>query len=255
MSIVTTSSWLSKAPLVIAHRGASAFAPENTLAAFRLAADMGADAVELDAKLTADGRVVIHHDLTLERTTDGEGKIGEKTLTDLKRLDAGSFKGSEYEGERIPTLDEVFDVIGDRLLINVELTNYSSMLDQLVPTVLKLIRNYQLERSVLLSSFNPIALFQVRRMAADIRTGLLLQPGMPTLLQSLLKALVPHQDLHPYESKVDEVLVRTQHEAGRRVNVWTVNKRNRMEELIRLGVDGIITNDPRAALGIVEKFR
>ncbi|MFN2146831.1 MAG: glycerophosphodiester phosphodiesterase, partial [Anaerolineales bacterium] len=124
-------SWTSQAPLVIAHRGASAFAPENTLSAFTLAVKQGADAIELDAKLTADGRVVVYHDLTLDRTTSGKGKLAEKSLAELKRLDAGSFMGQEFRGERIPTLDEVFETVGDTLLINVELTNYGSVLDRL----------------------------------------------------------------------------------------------------------------------------
>ena len=253
MNHVNSLSWTSQAPLVIAHRGASAFAPENTLSAFTLAVKQGADAIELDAKLTADGRVVVYHDLTLDRTTSGKGKLAEKSLAELKRLDAGSFMGQEFRGERIPTLDEVFETVGDTLLINVELTNYGSVLDRLVPTVVEMIQRYKLEESVLLSSFSPLALLQVRHSAPNFRTGLLLQPGSPGFLRALLAIFVPHQDLHPHESMVDEDLILAQHAAGRRVNAWTVDDRQRIEELIRLGVDGIITNDPAAARDVVTK--
>ena len=106
---------------------------------------------------------------------------------------------------------------------------------------------------MLLSSFSPLALLQVRHYAPNFRTGLLLQPGSPGFLRALLAIFVPHQDLHPHESMVDEDLILAQHAAGRRVNAWTVDDRQRIEELIRLGVDGIITNDPAAARDVVTK--
>jgi len=122
-------------PAVIGHRGASAAAPENTLAAFNLAVLLGADAVELDAKLSKDDVPVVMHDPTVDRTTDGRGRVADLTLADLKKLDAGSWKDAKYTGERAPTLAEVFEAVGSRLWINVELTNYTTRGDGLEAAV------------------------------------------------------------------------------------------------------------------------
>ena len=119
-------NWDSSAPLVIAHRGASMYAPENTLAAFELAIEMGADAIELDTMLTADGIPIVIHDHSLDRTTDGIGSVSSKTVAELKLLDAGSAFDIRFAGERIPTLEEVFSAVGKKIMINVELKNYVS---------------------------------------------------------------------------------------------------------------------------------
>src|SRR3990170_7761080 len=127
-------------PLIFAHRGASAYAPENTLAAFRLALDQGADGIELDAKLSADGEIVVIHDQTVDRTTPRKGRVDQLTLSELRKLDAGSWKGDVFSGEKIPALAEVFSAVGGKLKINVELTNYSSPQDGLANKVLALVR-------------------------------------------------------------------------------------------------------------------
>lgn len=236
---------------MIAHRGASAFAPENTLAAFTRAEEIGAHGIELDAKLTADGFVVVHHDLTLDRTTNGEGLLRKKTLTELKQLDAGSHFDPSFMGERIPTLEEVVTSVGPKLLINVELTNYGSMYDRLVPVVAKLIRHYRLEPRVLLSSFSPIALLQAKYICPDVRSGLLIQSGSHWLLRKFMEVVIPHDDLHPPDEMVDGELLRNQHDHGRHVRVWTVNKPGRVAELAALGVDAIISNDPEMVLDVL----
>ena len=122
-------------PMVSAHRGACKYAPENTIASFDLAVEQGADAIELDAKLSADGKVMVIHDQTVDRTTNGKGKVNQLTHQELKQLDAGSFFDPRFSGERIPTLDEVFESVGRKIFINVELTNYASRHDELVPLV------------------------------------------------------------------------------------------------------------------------
>src|SRR5512136_1224893 len=116
------SDWLipHDRPLNIGHRGASAAAPQNTLAAFRKAMELGADGVELDVQLSADGAVVVIHDFTVDKATDGTGRVAAKTLAELKALDAGSRFSPQFAGERIPTLAEVFEAIDGKLLVNVE---------------------------------------------------------------------------------------------------------------------------------------
>src|SRR5512140_263558 len=125
-------------PVVFAHRGASAHAPENTLASFDLAFAQGADAIELDAQLTADGEIVVFHDATLDRATDGTGRLSQKTLAELRALDAGSSFSPKHRGEKIPLLEEVFDAVGKKLFINVELKNYHAPRNDLVPRVCEL---------------------------------------------------------------------------------------------------------------------
>jgi len=120
---MVTSDWLvpRDKPLNVGHRGAMASAPQNTLAAFRKAIEFGADGVELDVHLSKDGAVVVMHDFFVDRATDGTGRVAQKTLAELKALDAGIKFSPQFAGERVPTLSEVFDVLEGKLLVNVEL--------------------------------------------------------------------------------------------------------------------------------------
>jgi glycerophosphoryl diester phosphodiesterase len=149
-------------PVVFAHSGACALAPENTISSFELAVAHGADAVELDAKLSKDGQVMVIHDPTLERTTNGKGKVNEFTLKELKKFVAGSNFGVGFSGERIPTLEEVFEHVGKKLLVNVELTNYKSPQDDLIPRVVELVKKHNMQQRVLFSSFLPKNLINIR---------------------------------------------------------------------------------------------
>ena len=139
-------------PIIFAHRGASTYAPENTLASFRLALSQGADAVELDVRLSADGQVVVMHDPIVDRTTNGHGRVAQLTLTELRSLDAGSFFSEKYRGEKIPLLEEVFEAVGRKMFINVELKNSAATCDQLIEKVCALVKNRAWKRE---SSFHP----------------------------------------------------------------------------------------------------
>ena len=143
--------------LIIGHRGASADAPENTLAAFRRAAENGADGIELDVRLSGDGDVVVIHDATVDRTTNGQGSVASMTVAELQALDAGS-------GEYIPTLDEVFALFGDSFLYNVELKGSGARDRGLEAAVAELITTHNLERQVVVSSFNQFSLRRARRL-------------------------------------------------------------------------------------------
>ncbi|MBA4379077.1 MAG: hypothetical protein C0393_00030 [Anaerolinea sp.] len=206
-------------PIIFAHRGSSVHAPENTLAAFELALEQGADAIELDAKLSADGQVIVIHDQTVDRTTDGSGKITQMTLPALRELDAGSFFSEGFRGERIPTLDEVFETLGKRILINVELTNYATPFDALVPKVVELVRKHDLEKRVLFSSFFPHNLSRARRLMPGAPRGLLAWAGWKGVWSRTSGRRGPYQALHPYFTSVNERLVQRVHAAGRRVHV------------------------------------
>ena len=214
---------LSK-PILFAHRGASAHAPENTLAAFKLAENSGAVAVELDAKLSADGVVMVIHDPTLPRTTGAAGWVNQCSYEELRRLDAGSFFSASFQGERIPTLEEVFDLLGDRVLINVELTNYTSPRDSLVEKVAALVKKHHLQETVIFSSFSPFNLLKARRLLPDVPGGLLATEGFSGgwARSCMARCLFPRL-IHPYFEDTSAAYIRNQHKHQRRVNVLTVN--------------------------------
>lgn len=243
----SASEWWARRPLVIAHRGAARRAPENTLASFRLAADLGADAVELDARLTADGEVVVLHDKLLDRTTNGSGPVSQRTRHEVQALDAGAMFSPDFAGERIPTLDQVFEAVGGRLLINVELKNYDSAFDRLVATVASCVRAHGLQRRVLLSCFSPISLWTAHLVAPEIPRALLLYAGQPRWMRAVFPRIAFCQAHHPQDSMTDMRLLESLRRGGRRVNVWTVNSQGRMRELLAFGCDGLITDVPEVA--------
>lgn len=242
-------------PTVFAHRGSSAHAPENTLAAFELAITQGAPAIELDAKLCADGHVVVIHDQSVDRTTSGAGLVRQMPLAALKELDAGSFFSLAFKGEKIPTLEEVFAVIGRRTFINVEITNYTAPWDDLPDRIVSLVKKFNLADYILFSSFNPIALLRARRLLPQVPAGLLAVQGSGgAWARGWLGRHFPCQALHPEIHDVTPELVHRTHNFGRRVHVYTVNQAEEMARLFNLGVDGIFTDDPPLALQVLSSF-
>jgi glycerophosphoryl diester phosphodiesterase len=233
-------------PLVIAHRGSSAHTPENTLAAFQLAAEQGADAIELDVDLTRDGHAIVLHDATLDRTTDGSGAVHELTLEEIRRLDAGMWKSAAFKGERVPLLAEVFAAVGQRVLINVEVKSMSLRSNGVEAKVAALVQQHDLFERVIVSSFNPFALRRIKQIEPRLACGLLYAPDLPIVLrQAWLAPLIPHLDArHPHHSQVKASVVEQWHARGQRVNVWTVNDAATLHAMVLAGVDGIIGDDP-----------
>jgi glycerophosphoryl diester phosphodiesterase len=240
-------SWNNDAPKVVAHRGASFVAPENTMAAFRLAKELEADGIEFDVKLSQDGVPVIHHDMTLERTTNGRGRLKDWTWNDLKELDAGSYFSKRYVGERIPKLSQVLDEFGDSLLLNIELTNYNALYDNLPEVALQCVKEKGLSDTILFSSFNPFALRAIRRRDRNMRLGLLLDPHMPRLARWLVLKLSTYDDIHPHHTQVNFFLDQLGVNHAGFLNVWTVNQFMQIKELVSSGVGGIITDDVETA--------
>jgi glycerophosphoryl diester phosphodiesterase len=241
-----------KKPTIFAHRGASAYAPENTLAAFKLAFDQGADAIELDAKLTADGHVVVMHDDTVNRTTDGSGSVKSLSLADLRSLDAGSKFPPLFKSEKVPSLEQVFELLGRKIIINVELTNYTSPKDDLADKVVALVKKFNLEESVILSSFNLIALIQVRKLLPNVALGFLIYIGLAeTALRTRLIRFGPMLALHACYKDVSPYLVQSSHRSKSRIDVYTVNHPTEIKQLFKAGVDGIFTDDPQLARKIL----
>ncbi len=241
-------------PLIVAHRGDSANAPENTLASFRLALANGADGIELDVMFSADQKLVVIHDDTLDRTTKGHGLVGATPTDAISELDAGSRFGEKFKGEPVPLLDEVFAEFGGKFLINVELKNYKTPKDQLPDFVVALIKKHGLSESVMLSSFNGRNLPRAKTLAPEIRTGLLTLPGILGLpMRGVLGRRYAADDLHPFYRDVSARLVQSRHNLGQRVNVWTVDEPEDLRRMQSFGVDMIICNDPSHARRILER--
>ena len=237
----------------IAHRGASAVAPANTLAAFEKAVELGADGIEFDVHLSADGVPVVIHDFSVDSTTDGSGRVAEMTIVQLAQLDVGSYFDPAFAGERIPTLEAVLEAMGGRLLLNIELKSTSLRDKGLEQTVIAQIERHGLGTSVLFSSFNPFSLRRAKRIAPHIAVGLLYGPDLPLpLRRAWLAPLVPHEARHPEHTMVDAHYMAWARRRGYRVNTWTVDDPDEMHRLIGLGVDGIITNVPDVLRSILE---
>jgi glycerophosphoryl diester phosphodiesterase len=238
-------------PVIFAHRGASAHAPENTLAAFELALAQQADAIELDVKLTADGHVIVLHDATVDRTTGSQGRVRDLSLAQLRSLDAGSFYSAKYRGEKIPTLEEVFETLGKRTFINVELTNYNTPRDHLVETVCMLVKKFGLQKSVMFSSFFASNLSKARAYLPGVPRGLLVFPGLfGAWARSFGFAFGRYHALHPNLKDVTPQQVQRVHRLKRRIHVWTVNAAEDMRRVFGWGVDAIFTDNPQLAVQV-----
>jgi glycerophosphoryl diester phosphodiesterase len=181
----------------------------------------------------------------VDATTNGSGRVSEMTLAELEKLDAGSPHDPAFAGERIPTLDDVLEAIGNRLLLNVELKS-TSLCDQgLERATIARIKRRKLDDVVILSSFNPLSLRRAKRIAPHIALGLLYAPNMPLPLRRAWFAfLAPCQAHHPEHSLVDGDYVAWARRHGYQINTWTVDNPDEMQRLINLGVDSIITNAP-----------
>ncbi|EGD52516.1 glycerophosphoryl diester phosphodiesterase [Thermoanaerobacter ethanolicus JW 200] len=239
-------------PLVIAHRGDSRNAPENTLASFKRALEMGADGIELDVQLTKDGQLVVIHDERVDRTTDGIGFVKDFTLKELKRLDAGIKFDKKFAGERIPTLYEVFELIGHKnFIINIEIKSGVVLYPGIEEKLIKAIEDYDFEDRVVISSFNHYSLRDVKRMAPEFKIGLLYQCGLvePWHMAIRMKAY----SLHPFYFNIIPELVEGCKKNNIKLFPWTVDRKEDMEMMIKAGVDAIITDDPQTLINLLEK--
>jgi glycerophosphoryl diester phosphodiesterase len=237
---------------VIAHRGFSGAAPENTLAAFREAIRAGADRVELDVLLTLDGVPVVIHDPDLDRTTDGRGPVRQRTLAELRALDAGRWFDPRFAGERIPTLEEALELCRGKVAVNVEIKGEAvapgapEEEEGVEARVVESLRRLGPGADAVVSSFEPLALRRVRRMAPELARESLFDPerqgGMGPVQ---VCAEVAARAFNCSREEVSPRWIDEAHRAGLKLNVYTVDDPREMEALIALGVDGIFTNQPR----------
>ena len=235
-------------PLVIAHRGASAYRPENTLGAYALAVEQQADMIEIDLHLTRDGCIVIAHDADLEHF-GAEGQIADQTLAEMKQLNAGHSRG---EVARVPTLDEVLDEFGQVIPFNLEIkASRNGDYPGLEAATLAALEARGLNESILFSSFEDSVLGRIRAAAPGARIAVLVDPRAPAgMLERAEK--MGAEAINPYFLLVNEKMIEEAHAAGMGVYPYTVDDVEHMKRLIDLGVDGLFTNRPdqmRALVG------
>lgn len=230
-------------PLVIAHRGASGTRPENTLAAFRHALALGADMIELDVQLTRDGEVVVIHDTSLDRTTDGQGPVAARSLAELQRLDAGTWFGSTCRGERVPTLAQVLADIP--LPVNVELKPAGE--DGLEARALTVVGAAGAMGRVVFSSFEEDALVRLREKSGDATIAVLWESEMISLAHERMER-VAATALHLRKDAATPRTLASLGSLGIVVRVWTVNDQAEMDRLAAAGVGGVFTDFPERFL-------
>jgi glycerophosphoryl diester phosphodiesterase len=228
---------MSKRPRIVAHRGYSAKYPENTLAAFQAAVDLGVDAVELDVRRTKDGEIVVLHDAMLDRTTDGSGPLAAYTWEELQMFSAGEWFDATFRAERIPRLADVFPILRDRaeLLIEIKETGIED-------AVVRLIWAHGALGSVSCGSFDRGSILAVRKLDPAIPVCLIAVSCESKDVPALVKAGIRGVNLeyHHLSPELLEVL----HDAKLAVNAWTVDAAADLGRLAAMGVDAITTNDP-----------
>lgn len=229
-------------PMIIGHRGAAGEAPENTLASFRLALEQGVHGIELDVHLSADGRLIVCHDPTLDRTTDGSGWIGRMNAADIRQYDAGSYFAVRFRGEKVPLLDEVFDLVPPGILINVEVKHsYDGRLEK---ALLSFLRERERLEQVVVSSFDHKCLYRMKQEEKGLRIGLLYAANLINHANYALMLGVGVHSLHPHHRLLEEEDVAKANSRGLATFPYTANDPDELHRLIRCGVTGIITDYP-----------
>ncbi|WP_434382750.1 glycerophosphodiester phosphodiesterase [Melittangium boletus] len=231
--------------LLLAHRGASAHAPENTLAAFQEAVAQGADGVELDAMVCGSGEVVVCHDDFLDRLAGEPWEVRRTSWERLRRADVGTRLG--FAPARIPLLADVLDALPTHFLVNIELKcdHFEDL--GLARKVARLVEERDMADRVVISSFNPLCLFRMAAAAPTLRRGFLIDPDKGWGLQAhAVTPLVSSHSVHPYHAQCTPERVEGWRERGLRVAVWTVDDAQRARALREMGVSYLITNTPRA---------
>lgn len=244
---------------VIAHRGASAYCPENTLPSFEAAVELGADMVELDVRLSRDGEVIVFHDATLERCTNGRGRTADHSLKELKRLDAGSWFDRRFAGTRIPTLEEVLALCRGSIGVNIEIKKEAAadgVDGGIEERCLEIVNRGCRAERVMFSSFEPQVLRRLRQASRDIPVAVLYDKtmygsGMPSEITARYKADAFNCD----RSELDGAWLADLHGHGIPVHVYTVDDEKEMNRFIRAGVDGIFTNRPDVLRKLVDSRR
>lgn len=228
--------------LVIGHRGALGYAPENTMASFQKGLETGVDLIELDIHMTRDGELVVMHDANVERTTDGHGRIKDKTLAEVKKLDAGVHFDARFRGERVPTLEEVLAWAKGRIPLAIEIKGDPLPAPGIEAKMIDLVRAYGMLGDVMAISFHHPVVRRVKELEPAMATGVLYSACLADPVGAARAALA--DSLRPYWMYWTADQVRAVHEAGLTASTWNADDEDLMEYLVGLGVDSIGSNYP-----------
>jgi glycerophosphoryl diester phosphodiesterase len=237
---------------VIGHRGAAGYAPENTLASVQKAMDLGVDRIEIDIHQTKDSVVVLMHDDSVDRTTDGSGKVADLSYKEISSLDAGSSFNPSYKGEKVPTLEELIQLINGKQELIIEFKNGNEKYPGIEENVLALIDKYDAEKWCIIHSFNTEVLERIHQKAPQIRLHKLFILEFrfsPFYLDQGISIFNPEDYPYIEEYSLNEYfgnthIIRKLQSMGKKVNIWTLNDPERIEAYKSMGVDGIISNYP-----------
>ncbi|NOX66220.1 MAG: glycerophosphodiester phosphodiesterase [Chlorobi bacterium] len=245
---------------IIAHRGGSKLAPENTLAAYKNAIKLGVDMIEIDVHLSKDGKIIVIHDEKIDRTTNGKGTVKDMTLAEIRKYDAGGWFDEKFKGEKIPTLDEVMETLNGKVKLLIEIKDGDELYPGLEKKVVETIHKYNAVDWVIVQSFNENSVLRVRKMDPSITTFYLLGRNFGDFYSNVAKevnagdAVIKKYDgIAPHYSMLDSEKVKIFHKAGFKVFTWTVDKPEDMKKIINMNVDGIITNSPDKLKEILNK--
>jgi len=247
-------------PLIEAHRGNSINAPENTMAAIRQALEIKVDRIEIDLECSKDGVPVIIHDSLIDRTTDGKGRVSDYTFNELRKLDAGSWKSSDFKGEKIPHLQEVLDLCKGKIMLNIDLKNPSA-----VPAMIKALKESDMENEVVITGRIPECTKEIRDSGMNLTMfyepthavedflskGMYIQ-GMHLAIALIRRASLPGLLFHHQYVSAESIYLAHLH--GLAVNVYDVNTSVAFESMILAGVDSIMTDDPLTLMSTLNKF-
>lgn len=232
----------SQKPLIIAHRGSAGEAPENTMAAFKLALEQQCDAIELDVHISKDGEIIVCHDATLDRTTNGTGYLYEKTASEIKAFDAGSWFDEKYAGEQVPLLEEVFDLVPPQIMINIEIKySYEHNIES---RLIELMRRKNRLSNVVVSSFDYKSLAVLKELEPEVKIGLLYNANFIRHRDAAALMPVPVYSLHPNILRISKEDIADARNHGLHVYPYTINTEEDMKQALQTHVSGIITDYP-----------
>ena len=237
--------------LIYAHRGASHYAPENTMASYKKAIVMGADGIEIDVHKSKDGCLIVCHDEKVDRTTNGSGYIKNINMKELKSLDAGSWFNKEFVGETIPLLEEVLDLVKrENLLLNIELKSGPIFYDNIEEEVVNAVKAHGLEKNVIISSFNHYSLLAIKKIEPRIKTGILYIAGMVSPWKYAKS--IGADAIHPLFLTINKDVTEECLKNDIMVNPFTVDRESDMILMRNMGVTSIITNCPDIGRKVVD---
>ncbi|PFG07544.1 glycerophosphodiester phosphodiesterase family protein [Bacillus sp. es.034] len=231
----------------IAHRGAAAYAPENTIASYDLAVDMKADYIEIDVQRSKDGELVVIHDTSVDRTTDGSGKVGDLTLEEMKSLDAGSWKGEQFTGEKIPTFEEVLDRYHGKVGILIEMKSpelYPGIEEQVADALKERHLDTPQNEKIILQSFNFDSMKKMDQLLPKVPVGVLAWSQSQATPQALKEISTYAEWFNPSYGIVTEQVVEDVHSLDMQIGSWTVRSHEAADFLFDMDVDAIITDYP-----------